>query len=310
MFQGFCNNYITTSSWHGPTCSLSGVAYSLFWPCYSSHCAWLQSFQYVFLFFSFLWKKKNLWEVRQESIMKKASHWFVFPLDRQAERVGEGFCFLCCGDKWSWLLFYLLPQRLIWLSFLFWLICITSWIISYSFLPLHIREEKQLTWYVLVWRSKGPTLLHSLSASNSSHTRLSHSIPLIAFSLRSCFYVSKLSQHIQRLTMRLLRNHTSYILSAFPVFFSIFIIKKRTWKKKKGWMLTLFLAHSPTDLHSFSFSFQWRNGKQVLATSSGISPGAQSEHLTSSLVFVFPTHTLVVHVSATWMCLTGKASLL
>lgn len=77
------------------------------------------------------------------------------------------------------------------------------------------------TQYFSVRKRMGPTLPHSLSASNSSPTRLSQSSPLYCLtrSFSLCFWVPKLKKRIWWLTAKFLRNHTNichYFLSCSP----------------------------------------------------------------------------------------------
>lgn len=161
----------------------------------------------------------------------------------------------------------------------------------------YVRRIIFLSIFLSLHVCMGPTLLHSWSSSNSSPTPFAYSTP--PYCLALSFYVfvfkSRLSQQIECVTIRFFSSQTSNICHGF-LFPSPFLVSKRG--EKMSWMLTLFVSNSSAPLHSFSLSFQRRNSNGALAASSGILPGAQSEHLTSSLVFVFPTHSLIVCFSS------------
>lgn len=118
----------------------------------------------------------------------------------------------------------------------------------------------------LSYRSMGPTLLHSLHASNSSPTGLTHRSPphFLSFSpFHSVFKVWTVPTH----TLVIIDQH--HILFSSP----IFIIKGDEGKKRRRAECSLCsrLTRPPICIHFLS-PFRGGMAKRTLAASSGISP--------------------------------------
>lgn len=225
---------------------------------------------------------------RQESAIKRGSQWFVF---RQTGTGREGEVFSCCGDQLCFCFVFFQTHRGESVSqfiLFFWLILdyIMNHLLSGSSVA-HLFEYATCA-ICLSYRSMGPTLLHSSHASNSSPTGLTHRSPP--------HFLSFSPFHLCFLSLNCPNTYTGYNWPApFPVFVPYFYHKRR-WgegKKRAECSLCSRLTRPPICIHFLS-PFRGGMAKRTLAASSGISPGAQSEHLTSSLVFVFPTLALIV----------------
>lgn len=115
---------------------------------------------------------------RQESAIKRGSQWFVF---LQTGTGREGELFSCCGDKLCFCFVFVSRPTEVSLSlslFYFFLLSL-DYIMNYllsGYCVAHLYKYATCAIF-LSYRSMGPTLLHSLPASNSSPTGLTHRSP-------------------------------------------------------------------------------------------------------------------------------------